>query len=224
MFPSLWHDVGPVICYVSDRRAFGDRWNEALVERVATCARAGVHLIQIRERDLEARELAGVVARCVRAVEGTSARVIVNDRLDVALGAGAHGVHLPSSGAPAARVRREVPLTFLIGRSVHSSDEARDVARAGGVDYLIFGTVFSTASKPGAALAGVDGLRAACAAVSLPVLAIGGVTFERIDAVAGAGASGFAAIGLFQSHSGPDTGNTVQRASAAFDTLRPIQK
>lgn len=214
----------PVICLVTDRRRCGADWEDELVRRVGAAARAGVHLIQVRERGLEARDHVRLVSRCVREVAGTNARILVNDRLDVALAAGAHGVHLPSSGVAAARVRAAVAPDFVIGRSVHSAGEAADVSRDGGVDYLIFGTVFPTASKPGAAPAGVDGLRAACAAVSLPVLAIGGVTLDRMAAVAGSGASGFAAIGLFQMAPTEESRKTVQQASASFDTLRLIQE
>jgi thiamine-phosphate pyrophosphorylase len=216
--------MGPVICMVTDRRAYGDGWEDALVRRVGAAARAGVHLIQVRERGLDARDYVQLVSRCVREAAGTHARVIVNDRLDVALSAGAHGLHLPTAGILAARVRTAVTRDFVIGRSVHSAAEAADAAQQGGLDYLIFGTVFPTASKPGVVPAGVDGLRAACRAVSLPVLAIGGVTLDRARAVARAGAGGFAGIGLFQAASEEEARKTVQHANALFDTLRDVER
>jgi thiamine-phosphate diphosphorylase len=212
--------MGPVICLVTDRRRCGGGWEDELVGRVGAAARAGVHLVQVRERGVDARDYVRLVSRCVDAVAGTSARVLVNDRLDVALAAGAHGIHLPSIGMPAARVRAAVGADFVVGRSVHSAREAADAAREGGLDYLIFGTVFPTDSKPGVAPAGVDGLRAACEAAALPVLAIGGMTLDRLAAVAGAGAAGFAAIGLFQAASTEENRKTVRQASASFDTLR----
>lgn len=212
--------MGPVICLVTDRRGCGGDWENELVRRIGAAARAGVHLIQIRERGLEARDHVRLVSRCVAEVAGTAARVVVNDRLDIALAAGAHGVHLPAGGVAAARIRDAVPCHFAIGRSIHSVEEAVDVSQEGGVDYLIFGTVFPSASKPWAAPTGVQRLRAACAAVALPVLAIGGVTLDRMDAVARAGASGFAAIGLFQTPSTEESRKTVQQANASFDTLR----
>lgn len=138
-----------------------------------------------------------LVHRCVAAVAGTRTRLVVNDRVDVALAAGAHGVHLPGHGVPAARVRRIVPQGFLIGRSVHHASEAARVSKEGGLDYLVFGTVFATASKAGVAPAGVHGLAAAAAAVPLPVLGIGGVTVDRASAVARSGAAGAAAIAMF---------------------------
>jgi thiamine-phosphate diphosphorylase len=170
---------------------------DRLVEMVRSAAAAGVHLVQVRERDLEAKALFELVLRCVSAVEATHTRVLVNDRLDVALAAGAHGVHLPSHGVPAQRIRRIAPPGFLIGRSVHGVEEAKTVVRDGGLDFLVFGTVFTSGSKPGARPAGIDALRAVAATVPVPVLAIGGITAERIGTVISAGAAGIAAIGLF---------------------------
>jgi thiamine-phosphate pyrophosphorylase len=199
---------------ITDRQRLGAGWEDALVDRVSAAARAGIHLIQIRERDLDARPLMRLVERSVRAVRGTRARVVVNDRLDVALAAGAHGVHLPGSGVPAARVRRHVPAGFLVGRSIHAIDEAAEA----GVDYLIFGTVFETPSKPGVSAAGVDALHAVAAATTTPVLAVGGMALARLEAVARAGAAGFAAVGLFVDSSPDGLQVIVRQASLAFDT------
>lgn len=208
----------PVICLVTDRRRLSGGSEAALLEQVAAAARAGVHLIQIRERDLDARALTRIVAAAVDAVRGTSARVLVNDRTDVALAAGAHGVHLRGDSAPAARVREIVPPGFLIGRSVHSVDEARQAAGAGGLDFLMFGTVFETVSKEGVKPAGASALAEVVAATPIPVLAVGGITVERLTAVAKAGAAGFAAIGLFADCSVDRLQVVVRQASLAFDT------
>lgn len=170
---------------------------DLLVERVRAAARAGVDLVQIRERDLDGGPLLDLVERCVRSVQSTRTRVLVNDRLDVALAAGAHGVHLRHDSFAAPRVRLAAPRGFLVGRSVHDVASARTATEAGGLDYLIFGSVFATASKPGRSPAGLDALAAVAAATPLPVLAVGGVTAERIPAVSRAGAMGIAAIGLF---------------------------
>jgi len=164
---------------------------------VAAAARDGVHLVQIRERDLDGGPLTRLVSACVAAVGGTRTRILVNDRLDVALAAGAHGVHLRADSFGASRVRDVAPARFLVGRSVHSGEAAIAAAREGGLDYLIFGTVFETASKPGRAAAGLAGLAAVSRATTLPVLAIGGVTPERIADVMASGASGVAAISMF---------------------------
>ena len=165
------------------------------LEQARSAADAGVDLIQLRERDLEARDLATLAADLVRLTRSTPTRIVVNDRLDVALAAGADGVHLRSDSMPAAAVRRIAPPGFLIGRSVHSVDEAR---RAADVDYLLAGTVFDTVSKSGPhRVLGLDGLRAIVAAVSQPVLAIGGVGLQQLGEIADTRAAGVAAIGLF---------------------------
>jgi thiamine-phosphate diphosphorylase len=189
-----------------------------LVERVGMAARAGVHLVQIRQPDYDGDALARLVESAVNAVRGTPARVLVNDRLDVALVAGAHGLHLRSDSVPAARVRAFAPAGFLIGRSVHSAEEARRVTDEGGHDYLIFGTVFATPSKPGQRGTGLAPLAAACADLPLPVLAIGGMTEDSVGAVAKSGAAGFAAINLFADCDPALLISIVARAGRAFDT------
>lgn len=216
----------PVLCLVTDRRRLAPAaadtvvQTEALVTCVAAAARAGVDLVQVRERDLEGGELTRLVRRCVDAARGSSTRVLVNDRVDVALAAGAHGVHLPGHGVAAARVRAMVPRGFLVGRSVHDAREAVGVVGEGGLDYLIFGTVFPTASKEGITPAGVFGLAAAVAAVPVPVLAIGGITLELAPQIARTGAAGFAAIALFAgvcADSSARMHDLVADAARAFD-------
>jgi thiamine-phosphate pyrophosphorylase len=195
----------PVLCMITDRRRYGSAWRTRLVEQVAAAARSGVALIQVRERDLDGGELLMLVSACVAAVRGTAARVLVNDRVDVALAAGAHGVHLPAAGAPAPAVRSLVPRPLLIGRSMHTLAEAQEAEAAGEVDYLLFGTVFESASKPGVPPAGVAALATVAASVALPVLAVGGVTAGRVVQATGAGAAGIAAITLFAGTSTFDT-------------------
>ncbi|HEV8394942.1 MAG TPA: thiamine phosphate synthase [Vicinamibacterales bacterium] len=190
----------PVVCLITDR-ARGAGGADGAVERVRWAARAGVHLVQVRERDLDGGPLTALVRRCVEAVRGSRARVLVNDRLDVALAAGAHGVHLRADSMPAPTVRALCPPGFLVGRSVHARDEAVAVAAAGGLDYLLFGTVFPTFSKPGRPASGVTALVEVAAAVTIPVLAVGGVTPDNVGEVAAAGAAGFAAIGMFAADS-----------------------
>ena len=179
------------ICLVTDRR------RRAPVEQARDAAAAGVDLIQVRERDLEARDLSELVAGVVAVTRVSATRVVVNDRLDVALACGADGVHLRGDSIPPARARTMVPEGFLIGCSVHGVDEA--VAAARDADYLVAGTVFSTASKPGLTeFLGLEGLGRIAKAVHVPVLAIGGVSLDRAADVAASGAAGLAAISLFQ--------------------------
>jgi thiamine-phosphate pyrophosphorylase len=184
----------PLIMMVSDRR----REPESLIERVAIAAHAGIGIIQLRERELEDAELLALAKAVTTATEKTGARTVINDRLDIALVAGADGVHLPGYAPACGRVRAAAPIGFLVGRSVHSRQEAIAVEAEGGCDYLVFGTVFPSVSKPtDHAVAGIAALAEVCAAVKLPVVAIGGMTLARLPDVVRAGAAGIAAIDLF---------------------------
>lgn len=219
-----------MMCLVTDRRrlAAGEAAGDRLVELVAAAARAGIDLIQVRERDLDARALTALVARCLAAVRSTQTKVVVNDRVDVALAAEAHGVHLRADSVEAPSARALLGDAAIIGRSVHRADEAAAVARSGGVDYLIFGTLHQTASKDaGHPVASFDDLRSTCRAASgIPVLAIGGMTVERAADAARAGASGIAGIGLFVPPAGESADKHVQMVAAglrrAFDTCEAV--
>ena len=199
----LRSDGRAIVCLVTDRqRSAAESTSdaaacEALVALAVDARQAGIDLIQVRERGLTDRALLGLVERMVAATDGSDTRVVVNDRIDIALAAGADGVHLTSSAPPASRVRPVAAASWVIGRSVHRLDEARRVEAAGGLDYLVCGTVFETQSKPGQRPLGIAGLAAVTGGVVLPVLAIGGISVTNASSVAGAGAAGIAAIGLF---------------------------
>ena len=211
----------PVVCMISDRRRLGERAGDALIRRVALAARAGIHLIQIRERDMPDGELLSLVMQAVGAVRGTRTRVLVNDRVDVAIAAAAHGVHLRGDSAPARRIRQIAPASFLIGRSVHARDEIAQVCAEGDVDYLLFGTVLETASKPDRQPAGVTGLADAVhAAKGVPVLGVGGMTLESVGQLHRTGCAGFAAIGQFADVPENDMARTVTAALRAWDNQR----
>jgi thiamine-phosphate diphosphorylase len=194
----------------------------------ARCAvSAGVTFIQVRERDLEAADLAAIVGDLVALARGSDTRVLVNDRVDVAVACGAAGVHLRGDSVSAAEVRRAFGPDFVIGVSVHTVDEALSVA--GGVDYITAGTVWPSASKSHAGeCLGRAGLARIARAVTVPVLAIGGVTRDRLAEAAQAGAAGAAAIGLFIGPAAADhdgcraapLDDVVDAARAAFDTPR----
>jgi thiamine-phosphate diphosphorylase len=201
-----------IVCLVTDRRAADP------VVQAQQAAAAGIDVIQVRERDLEASALAALVSAMVDAAAGCAMRVVVNDRIDVAIACGAHGVHLRGDSIPPARARAMAPAGFLIGRSVHDAAEAAQVAAD--VDYLIAGTVFTTGSKPpGHVRLGTAGLRAVVRSVRVPVLAIGGVTEARIPDVAASGAAGIAAIGLFSGAMPAPA--VIARWRAEFDTVTP---
>jgi len=123
--------------------------------------------------------------------------VVLSSRADVALAVGAAGVHLPEADIPIAAARRLLGAGRLVGRSVHSLEGAVEAAGAG-ADYLVFGPVYETATHAGLPAAGLDSLREVCRAVRVPVLAIGGVDFDRAEECVRAGAAGFAAIGAFR--------------------------
>lgn len=212
----------PLLYMITDRSRLGPDADRLLAGRVGAAARAGVHLVQIRERDLDGGRYVRLVAGCVEAVRGTRTRVLVNDRVDVALAAGAHGVHLRADSVAASRVRRIVPPGYLIGRSVHSVAEVLDVAADGGAEYLVFGMVFPSASKPGQAAAGARALAEIVAATSLPVMAVGGVTVATAPDVARAGAAGVAAITLFAHQSDQVMQMTVSHVIEAFDTVAGV--
>jgi thiamine-phosphate pyrophosphorylase len=194
------------ICLVTDRRrlarsaAADPGRRQCLLAQARFAVEAGVDLIQVRERDLEAAALADSVSELLTVTRGTATRVVVNDRLDVALACGAGGVHLRADSIPIAAARRLAPAGFLVGRSVHTAREAADASDA---DYLVAGTVFPSASKDlSHRLLGIDGLRAIVAATAVPVLAIGGISLAHVDAVAATGVAGIAAIGLFMQSPG----------------------
>ena len=210
--------VRPVICLITP--AVRNARDEApLLERIGAAARAGVALIQIRQTEMDGGPLSSLVRRAVEVVQGTGARVLVNDRVDVALTAGAHGVHLRGASVTASRVRAVAPEGFVIGRSVHSPEEASDAALNGGLDFLMFGTVFESGSKPGVPAAGTTRLAATCQAVALPVLGVGGMIPARLHEVASAGAAGFAAIGVFAEASTEQFPDLIRKANTAFDEL-----
>jgi len=166
-----------------------------LLDQAKWAIKANIDLIQLRERDLEAADLAALGGDLVRLSRGSGTRVVVNDRVDVALACGADGVHLRHDSVPANALRAMAPDGFLVGRSVHGLAEAE---RAGPVDYLIAGTVFPTPSKSaGTPILGLDGLAEIVQAVAVPVLAIGGIGRDQLDEVAATGAAGVAGIGLF---------------------------
>lgn len=205
-----------IVGVVSDRRRLlPDRSPDAqarcLIEHAAAAAQAGADFFQVRERDLTARALVDLVGEILNTVAGSAMKVLVNDRLDAAIAAGAHGVHLPSAGLPPSDVRTMVPAVFLVGQSIHQADPVDASA-----DFAIFGTVFPTASKGSDHLAaGVEALAAAARRTALPVLAIGGITAATVDHVARV-CAGVAAIGWFNTTDARLLFEAVRRARAAF--------
>jgi thiamine-phosphate pyrophosphorylase len=186
----------PLLYYITDRKWLPGEDLLPIIEQTVT---AGIDLIQIRERDLPARRLLALVEEAVkRAGAGTGpTRILVNDRLDVAVAAGAAGVHLPARGFSVDEVRRSYP-ELLIGASTHNLEELRRAADEG-ADFAVFGPVFETPSKKAyGPPTGLEKLAEAARAVNIPVLALGGITLENAADCLRAGAAGLAAITLFQ--------------------------
>lgn len=212
----------PLLCYVTDRHSLRVANStdsiEALMRKIAEVAAAGVDWVQIREKDLTARELASLTEKSLRIAARSFAkssfptRVLVNDRLDIAIAERAGGVHLGenslSIGAAKQLIRSAPPTqargeSFLAGVSCHSL-EAAEVAQRDGADYIFFGPIFATPSKGRfGPPQGAERLGQVCRAVSIPVLAIGGIALENVAACLSAGAAGVAAIRLFQEAADP---------------------
>jgi len=204
----------PILCYVTDQKhlasAENDQ-NEALLKRIATAAAAGIDWIQIREKDLPGKQISSLTRTAVAQTKqinerhGTLTRIIVNDRLDVALSEHGGGVHLGEGSFSAHDVCKWLAAKadaardkFLVGVSCHSVQASASAARDG-ADYIFFGPVFVTPSKASfGAPQGLQRLAEACSAVSIPVLAIGGITLDNASDCFAAGAAGIAAIRLFQ--------------------------
>ncbi len=179
------------LCLVTDRAQTGGR---DLATVVGECLDAGLRAVQLREKDLGAAELARL-GRTLRALtQKRDAWLIVNDRVDVALAVGADGVQRTSTSLPLADILPIADKRLRVGASVHSLEEARAAAEAG-ADWLVFGPVYDTPSKrPYGPAQGLAALERVTRAVEIPVIAIGGLTPERVAEVRHAGAHGVAVI------------------------------
>lgn len=194
------------------------RCGRPLEEVVGEVAAAGATAVQLRDKEAPPRELLALARRLHAVTARHRALLIVNDRLDIALAAGADGVHLGPDDVPVAAARRVVPDGFLLGHSTDDPGAARR-AEADGADYLGCGTVFPTTSKADAgAVIGVGGLAAVARSVGIPVLAIGGVTAERVPLLGGSGADGVAVISAVMAARRP--ANAARRLLEAVEGWR----
>lgn len=162
-------------------------------ERVVEACGAAV-AVHLRGHGLPGGALHALAERLLDAASRAGAMLLVNDRVDVALVCGTAGVQLGRRSLPVAEARRLLGADAMIGYSAHAADEARDAGRAG-ADFVVLGTIYPTASHPGEPGAGLGVVREAVRVAAVPVLAIGGLTPARVDAVLEAGAHGVAVLG-----------------------------
>lgn len=189
----------PPLLLVTDRRQAA----RPLAEVAGAAFAAGCRWLSVREKDLPGPELLDLARALAALGRERGARVTVHGPAGLALAAGADGAHLPA-GADAAEARAALGPRALLGQSVHGRAEAEAAARAG-VDYVVLGPVFPTASKPGYGPAlGPEGLAAVARGLGVPVVGIGGVGPAEIPACLAAGAAGVAAMGTVMRAADPE--------------------
>ena len=175
-------------------------YSEAFVDLltlIEAAVAAEVPLIQIREKQLTTRVLYELTRRAAKIVQGTTTRLLVNDRFDLALAAGADGVQLTARSLPARVIRKLSPPEFVIGVSTHSASEV-EAAKVGGADFVLFGPIFPTESKRAFGEPQGPGKLAEIAASvpDFPVIAIGGIGIDNVEQCFRSGAEGIAAVRL----------------------------
>jgi thiamine-phosphate pyrophosphorylase len=164
---------------ITDRRVVRNGDLVAACERSLSAAPPGTIALQLREKDLPARELLELALRLREICSRTGTLLIVNDRVDVAIAANADGVHLPFDSIGVGMARKLLAPKCLVGVSTHSPPDVAGAAREG-ADFAVFGPVFDPISKPATGPAwGAAGLAAACRAGAIPIFALGGITPER---------------------------------------------
>ena len=208
----------PLLYYITDRTHFpGDESTrrQLLLAKIREAAEAHLDYIQLREKDLLARDLEELAREAVKIIHESNLRtenrevgtkLLINSRSDIALAVGADGVHLPANDLSPDDIHRiaqrasvkHTPFRLTITQSCHSPDEVAEAAR-NQADLALFAPVFEKKDHPGSAPAGLEALRRACQH-NIPVLALGGVTLDNAAACLAAGAAGIAAIRLFQDH------------------------
>lgn len=200
----------PQLHLITDRkRCHGD-----LVDAVRRALLSGVDWVQVREKSAPAADLYELVTTVEPACREAGAGLLVNDRIDIALAAGAQGVHLAKKSLRPRVARRLLTAGQLVGCSVRSIQEALAAAREG-ADYITFGNVFATASHPGFPPKGLEGLRDVVRCSSVPVLAVGGITLDNLEEVLATGCAGVAVIGAILE--APDPGAAALAFRRALD-------
>ena len=205
----------PHVCLITAGHANSANYESEgskILENVGEAISLGVDLIQLREKDLSAGELFDLVTRVVAIALGTDTLILVNDRADIAVAAGADGVHLTENSIPSQIIRDTFPRELVIGVSTHSLANAKSAALSG-ADYIFFGPVFETPGK--GEPAGLQSLQQVCQELKdFPVIALGGIDPHNVEQIFPTGAAGVAAIRALNT---PETTRELMRAMAAID-------
>lgn len=216
----------PLLCYITDRTQLpGDELGRRtlLLEKISEATAAGIDFIQLREKDLTTRELESLASRVLEVIQESQRRtenrelrtkLLINSRTDIAIAVAAAGVHLRANDLSPTEVRRvtygaHTPVRLMITQSCHTPEEVQQAA-IDGADLAVFAPVFEKHSAPAIRPTSLDALRAACQ-YKIPVLALGGVTLENAADCLRAGATGIAAIRLFQDHDLKEVVRRLQR-------------
>ena len=200
---------------IPDRRVGAPR---SIEEQAALALDGGATMIQLRDKEMSGRELYETACRLSALCRSRGAAFVVNDRFDIALAAGAHGVHLGQEDLPVSVVRRIVPAGFLVGATAHSTEEGR-LAEEQGADYVGIGAAFPTGTKTVASVIGVGGVRAIREALSLPSVAIGGISEENAAEVLSAGVDGIAVVSSVVGR--PDIAGAARRLAEKVFSGKP---
>ena len=185
------------------------------IEIAKAALQGGASMIQLRMKHALAKEVYRMALEIKPLLQG-KALLIINDRLDIALAAGADGVHLGQDDLPIDVTKKLAPQGFLVGASASRPEEAQK-AKEMGADYLGVGPVFMTKNKPSKAPIGFEGLKRVCQSVTLPVLAIGGITPENAMEALKAGASGVAVISAVSE--APDPSLAIHNLQSSLENL-----
>ncbi len=178
----------------------------APVQAMSSAIEAGVRFFQYRNKSGPRREIYETSLQLAGLAKSAGALLIVNDHADIAVAAGADGVHLGQDDLPIEDARKAVGREKIIGISTHSKEQA-SVAEESGADYIGFGPIFQTATKDAGSIQGMEGIAAIRRTVSIPVIAIGGINAGNVRDVISAGADGVAVISAILS--APDPGRAA---------------
>jgi len=200
----------PIIYLITNGEATESNFDDArrsILDTVHLAVEEKVSLIQLREKHLSARSLFELTAAAVAVTRNSATRLLVNDRADIALAAGADGVHLAANSLPVGVIRNSFPRDLIVGVSAHSVEEAV-IAKRSGADFAVFGPVFESPGK--GAPTGLAVLSEACSELGqFPVIGLGGINSSNYESVLAAGASGIAAIRFLND---PDSLRTISRS------------